>query len=910
MRGYEVYKNSAYTIRMERATDLRTIENEPKIFRIGTTKYTLNNNYVNSIKKVVAIVQATQNITRGSIVGGIDYLPLSPTVEIISITQGTTTFVKGTDFQLLNDGVDWSLGNNAPAPGSSYTCVWTYNKTMMKDVDYNLSHSDDWYTGYVNFLSGDKPVDGTSFLVNYDFMLCRRDVIGLDKDGNVLVIKGQSDVIRTVAEPSVDSDHMLTLGSVLLTPKSDTVSIINNNTKTITMLDLYNMLERINDIEYNQAITDLDQEAAAGESATELKGIYTDGFIGFTKADTTHESWSAALDLDAQELTIPYIPTVSTLVIDANSQNRVGKFGRLITNPYTEITLLSQPLASDSIRINSYNAFPKSPVLSLDPRVDNWVENQDITVQGATVTKTSYLYRFWHTAHKNDWYGTTSYLWDQAGIDYRTYVNYGTNRTNDQNAILKTNSVQKSTTTSIVTNAIMYMRQRVINVEIQNLEPSSDNIVVVFNGVQVALTPKTVAYRSETTGALKADANGKAYGYFTVPSKTLCGTVEVRAYPTNTPSLVGVANYTANGNKVTTTKTVWTEKTVYRISDPLAQSFQFDQDQFVTGVGLYFKDKNLTEPITVQLRNMVNGYPGTTLYAEAVVLPADVKVSTNATQETKITFDNPAYCNANEQYCFTILSNSDLDSVWMAETTKTDIASNTQISKNPYINGVMFSSSNALTWTAHQSQDLKFNLYGAKFDTTTQISFEPFNNVSFNRILIMSDESIPVGCTISWQYSINNEDWLPIEAYDDRELTETAESVQFRCTLVGTSTTSPTIASDSLTFCGFTNESSGVYISRNVSVPQGFNTVKVVADMSLPAGSNAVVSFATDTNGNEWQALSNTETVQKSTTFKTYTFTKTLTEKAYNYRVKIELSTVNKVNRPIVQNLKSIMKTV
>ena len=176
--------------------------------------------------------------------------------------------------------------------------------------------------------------------------------------------------------------------------------------------------------------------------------------------------------------------------------------------------------------------------------------------------------------------------------------------------------------------------------------------------------------------------------------------------------------------------------------------------------------------------------------------------------------------------------------------------------------------------------------------------------------MVMSDESIPTGCGISWQYSINGDDWMPIETYDDRELSEIGESVKVRCLITANSTTSPAIALDSLILCGFSNENEGIYISKNVNVAAGFNNVKVVVDMNLPTGTNAVVSFATDTNGTNWQPLSNTSTVQKSVNYKTFTFEKTLEEKAYNYRVKIDLTTVNKINRPRVQNLRSIMKTV
>ena len=901
VRGYEVTKDTAYTVRLERANTLRNVENEPKMFRNGTNRYILNNNYINSIKKMVAIVSKTQNITRGNIVGGIDYLPLSPVVEIVSITQGGTTYTNGVDFQLLNDGVDWSIGTKAPSAGSSYQCTWTYNKTMLKDVDYTLEHTEDWYNGYVVFTAdGDKPVDGTQFTLNYDFMLCRRDVIGIDMLGNVVVTKGQSDILRTVESPTVDSDHILALGSVLLKPISNEVSIINNNTKNITMLDLYNMLERINDIEYNQAITDLDQEAAEGENATELRGIFTDGFIGVTKADTTHSDWNASIDLDNRELTLPFNTTVSGLVIDTETDFRAGQFGRLLTNSYTEITLMSQPLVSDSIRVNSYNAFPKTPSLKLSPEVDNWIDESTVTIQGGVQTGTITLRRWWY--HKNEsWAQQEKALWQSYG-----YADGG----ESLNWANGTYTAQLSSIESIVTSAITYMRQRTINVTLQNMEPNIDNIVATFNGVSINLSPTQAKYQGSTSGTLKADASGNAYGFFTVPANTLCGTVEVKAYAVNTPSLTGIANYTSVGNKRVTTKKVWTQKVTIRASDPLAQSFQFEQDQFLTGVGLYFLDKDLNEPVTVQVRNMVNGYPGTTVYAEKVVAATSVKTSTTAAQETKVVFDNPVYCNANEQYCFTILSNSDIDSMWYAETNKNDITSRALITKNPYLNGTMFSSSNALTWTAHQSADLKFNLYGARFETTGQVIFQPVEGTDFDRIMIMSDESIPTGCAINWQYSINDGEWLPIETYDDRELSELAGTIKVRCLLSGNTTTSPTIALDSLILTGFSNEYSGTYVSKNVNVPSGFNRVKVVLDIYLPTGTNAVVSYATDINGNTWKPLNNTDTVQKSALYKTLTLEAELDERVNNYRVKIDMSTVNKLNRPHIQNLRNILKTL
>lgn len=901
VKGYEVTKTTAQSVALPRANTLRQVENEPKIYRTSTDKYALNNAYPNSISKIVAIVQVEQDITRGSIVGGIDYLPMTPVAEIIEVKQGGTTYTQGEDFQLTNDGIDWSLDGKAPDPGTSYHVIWTYNKNMIKDVDFVLETAEGSDVGEVKFLvSGDKPINNSTFLVNYNFKLCRRDTISLDKDGKVIRTPGQPDILRTVESPSVDSDSVLVLGSTLLKPNSNEVVIINNNTQTIPMLDLYKMLERINALEYNQSITDLDKEAAEGENATELIGVFTDGFLGLSKSDVYHSEWTASVDLDNQELTLPFETTLSNLVVNKLQDFNAGVFNRLLTAPYSEITLLSQPLATGSIRINSYNAFPKTPTVKLSPEVDNWVDENTVVIQGDTKTTSVTLRRWWY--HKNEsWAQEEKALWQSYGFaDGGESLGWNS----------ATATVNKSVVNSVLDTAILYMRQKAVNVVIENLEPNVDNVTATFDGLSIQLTPTQVEYQGSTSGTLRADASGRTAGHFVIPANTLCGTRELKVFPANTPSLIGTATYTANGRLRTTTKTVWTEIVKLNASDPLAQSFQFEIDQFLTGVGIYFLDKDLSEPVVVQVRNMVNGYPGTTVYAEKVINPAEAKTSQNAATETKVVFDDPVYCTANEQYCFTILSNSDVDSLWIAETTKTDISSNTQVSKNPYLNGTMFSSSNALTWTAHQSSDLKFNLYGAKFQTTGQAVFQLVEGVSLDRLMIMSDESIPSGCEINWQYAINDGDYLPIETYDDRDLSEIAESVKVKVTISASTNTSPAIALDSLILVGFKNLESGVYISKNVSVPDGYNNVKQVIDLHLPANTNVNMYYASDTSGTDWKPLSSSGSVQKSSEYKTYTFEAELEEPAYNYRCKVELTSSVQTSRPKAQNLRSIMKTV
>lgn len=908
VKGYEVTKLSSTNVGLDRPSVVKLVENEPKVFNAEIPSYPFNSEFVKDVTKLVAIVQTKQNITKDSILGNIDYLPLSPVVSILEVKQGDKVFVQGHHYQLVDDGVDWSIFDASyspeitapPEPGTTYSVTWNYNKNLVENTDFQVVRENG--VKVIKFLSGgSKPVENSTFLINYRFTLCRRDVISIDKNGNILVTQGQPDILRKVESPSVDTNAVLVLGSVLLKPDSNEVNIINNNTQTIPMIDMYKMLDRISALEYNQSITDLDKEAADGENATELMGILTDGFLGLSKSDVYHSEWNASIDLDNQELTLPFETQVNPLVIDENTDYKMGKFNRLLTAPYSIITLASQLSATGNLRINSYNAFPKRPVVKLVPEVDNWVDEKEVIINGGTRTTTVTLRRWWY--HKNEsWAQSEKAMWQSFGLaDGGKSLGWSSTTTSTVNSVVN----------SILNEAILYMRENTVEVTVSNLTPYVDNITATFDGKSISLNPSNSTYKGTMSGTLKADSKGVAKGNFKVPANTLCGTKELRVYPINTPSLSGASNYTSLGRTITTTKTVWTQVTNLNATDPLAQSFQFDMDQFVTGVGVYFLDKDMVEPITVQLRNMVNGYPGNICYAEKVVQAKDVLYSQDASKETMVMFDDPVYCNANEQYCFTILSNSDIDSVWISETTQKDIVTGSSVTKNPYLRGTLFSSSNALTWTAHQSSDMKFKIYGAKFETSGHAYFNMVNLPPIDRLMIASEQSIPTGCSISWQYAINNSsEFQPIETYDDRDLGEVATNVTVKVTITANTHTSPAIALDSLILCTFANKLSGTYISKNVFLEEGYNNVKQVIDLHLPANTNVNMYYATDKDGVLWKPLVSTHQVTKSQTYKTYTFEASVGETAHNYRCKVEFSTTNQASRPTAKNLRSIMKVL
>ena len=164
--------------------------------------------------------------------------------------------------------------------------------------------------------------------------------------------------------------------------------------------------------------------------------------------------------------------------------------------------------------------------------------------------------------------------------------------------------------------------------------------------------------------------------------------------------------------------------------DPLAQTILIDREQgaFISKISTYFKSKDSSIPITMQIRTVVNGYPSNEIvpFGEVVLPAANVEISDDASLETAFTFDTPVYLRPNVEYAICLLANSIEYEAWVAEIGQNAIGTDRRISTNPYA-GVLFKSQNGSTWSADQTKDMKFKVYRAEFDTSASSSLV-FNN--------------------------------------------------------------------------------------------------------------------------------------------------------------------------------------
>lgn len=901
VQGYQIIKPVPTKVLVPISTSYQTQTAEPKLFVQGTVNYPLNNTPAKQIDQIIAQVQSTANMTKGS--GSIDYLPHTSDVSIVSITAGSTTYVNGTDYSLSDDGVNWLSGGQTPAVGGTYTCVYIYNKTMINGTDYKLaSITDQWgtTTSNVQFLSGDVPVNNTTFNVTYDYYLARIDAVSMDKGGNIIITTGTPALSRSVYAPTIDENSLLPLGNVSLPPDSLTGTVQFNTITRLTMNDLQSMEKRLELVEYNQAIDESDREAMAGEDPSTLMGVFSDNFTSSTKGDLTNALFTAMYDLDNGRIMLPY-ESESDITPEIDLPNSSATvYSSLISSPMTESVIINQPYATTTWLVNPYLAFNTLASITLDPAKDNWIDTEKITIQNVQ-TKAMYFYRWF--AHSD---GSAYKASDQKLFGNMKIID-GQNIVNQWRPYLGQTSLAMTTSNSLseVDTAETYMRQRTITVTGHNFQANADNLQLYFDDILCPLTPGTGYSGGTNAGTVRANASGDVVATFTNPANVRTGTREViLKNASNTAS----TTYTAIGTQQTIIDTVLTTYITVTAVDPLAQSFEFDQDTIISSIGLFFSSKGTTDNVTVQIRNVNAGVPGNIVYRQVILTPSQINLSTDSTAETKVTFPDPVYCNAGTYYAIVVEAGTDKPGLFTCHLGGTDISTGTVITNTPYLAGEMYSSKNADAWNPQPEDLLKFKIYQANFADTGTVQFQPMTNVSADRLVMLADYLTPQNTGCYWEVNVNGQGFQPITTYQELDLQYMASTIVLRATFKSNTEISPLLTQESFTLMGFLTAQSGTYISRNTQTNYDYTTVKQSIVAYVPQGATVTPQFSYD-NGATWitPTLQGTTSVDSTQTQYNYQASVAAATHARNFRARVNLSANTPFLRPFCSKLYDIM---
>ena len=483
---------------------------------------------------------------------------------------------------------------------------------------------------------------------------------------------------------------------------------------------------------------------------------------------------------------------------------------------------------------------------------------------------------------------------------------------------------------------------------------------------------------------------------------------------------VGNATYTANGTLLTTTVTNTTTITdrynvrteIHNLynADPLAQSFILSntEDKTLTRIGVWFASKSAVRPAILQVRNMVNGYPGETVYAEVNIDPEDVKApavggtvtdSSHVSQEdadktstyitgahkfnsaniTYIDLNQPVLCKAKTAYCFVILSDSNDYRMYYAamgsrlvKNNGTGLAGDSEykLYSQAYETGVLFSSSNSSTWTAHQGSDLAFKLFTAKFTGNSSIIFKGLStdydgepedtrklvenitgllmDAAYEDDTVGNEESIDNDFAngetgISWFYRYKSKldgtytSWFPIDTLEFRELgIETnATDIQLKAELhaVGYNT-APLVDKGRVSIRAFVDGLNATYISKSITEldfgtgeDNYYQGLKISYQAAIPSAANIDIYYMDKEDGN-WipvytnGALGNHASMGNvlyvDDEFNKYTINIDRLNCMDNgspsgskfFKIRIDMDTTIRYNRPRMKNLAAIFKYV
>ena len=513
-------------------------------------------------------------------------------------------------------------------------------------------------------------------------------------------------------------------------------------------------------------------------------GFVVDNFTGHNVGDVGNNDYKLSIDRGRGEARTPFNEDIIELeeVDDdgtaiTSTDRTAGNYqltGDLITLPYTETTVIEQPFATKTENLNPFFVFNWIGNIDLDPPLDEWKETErapDLVVNlNGTFDNIARELGLTNSNISSIPFGTEWNEWqDQWSGNPRT------DRVNDTlttsvdvvqtRSGIRTDLVPQTVTQSlgdrvVSVNFVPFIRSRDITFEAYGLRPNTQ-VYPFFDNIDVSsyVTPD----EGEIGGNLISTPNGYVKGVFSIPDPktdsnprwrtgnrvfrlTSSDTnADLTASPTATSA---EADYSAKGlqetvrdviastreatvvrttvsqNRNTTRviRTVQIEQNNGNGGDPLAQSFIIDENDgvFVTSINVYFATKSDTIPVRAEIRNMVNGYPGTTIlpFARKYLNPSSVNTSADGSVATTFTFNSPVYLQEGTEYCIVLYSDSQDYTVYVARLGGTVIGSDRTVSKQPAM-GVLFKSANNRTWSAEQMEDLKFTMKKAVFDTSS-----------------------------------------------------------------------------------------------------------------------------------------------------------------------------------------------
>jgi hypothetical protein len=613
----------------------------------------------------------------------------------------------------------------------------------------------------------------------YSYYLSRKDLLVIDQNGDFELIKGVP-AENSSYPPEPTKGMLLARLDVPPFPTLDTnsanrigkpeygVSIESNQTRRYTMKDIGGIDKRISNLEYYTSLSLLENKAkdflvTDSSGADRFKnGIFVDNFKNLFLADVNGGEFAAAIDTTLDNIT-PKIRQYN-LGLKYSTGTNVTKFAnKAVTLNKTDYVLdsASQPYATalKNCTTSFYNYVGK---MQINPTYDTGPDTVRAPAINFETDLATPFIEFTEALSEVVPLTTTqrTQLTRRVTEITTTELEVGTGEATTQNLGDFVTDV----------NFLPYMRSRQIQIRVVGLRPNT-RFFFFFDGVDVnnhvvngadadaeqladgIIVARTQAFNGSPRVIL-SDSDGVLRAVFKIPANTffvgdrkleildVTDIADKDAATSYSSTNYSAFNFAVTKTNLSTTTippqfdldTTITTESRGRGSDPLAQTFIIDPDAssdtnvFITKLDLYFAKKSRAgKGVGIQIREVQNGFPtGPALPFASVYLKASqvnagtVTPASNALTATTITFEAPVALRTNTEYAVVIAPDgNDPDYlVWISRTGERDVDTNVAVVADTNA-GVLFTSTNARTWTPYQNENLKFTLYAARFSAAS-----------------------------------------------------------------------------------------------------------------------------------------------------------------------------------------------
>lgn len=656
-------------------------------------------------------------------------------------------------------------------------------------------------------------VAGTGIMVSYNQALPRIDRLCISCEGVFGWVTGVP-AEYNAKSPAVPAT-LLPVASIRQTWRTPGErQVVNDGIRVVSFTELETLKSRLDYALMEIARQRLEAAAATREAGAKV-GLFVDPLLDDTMRDQGIEQSAAVVN------------GFLTLPLTASAFGLSDDILKATARTFSPSVLLNQPLRTGEMKVNPYMAFAILPAkATLKPAVDRWTERASAWTSPVTRQFYQTIYAPNHPQH-----GQTV-----QSVSLSTEV-AGTSQ-----------------------EAIDHLRQIDVAFEIDGFGAGEKLTAINFDGV--AVEPKD--------GPLTADTEGKLSGVFTIPPDIPAGAKLVEFIGNGSTAQ---ATFVGQGTlEVTTYRSV---QTVTNTNiDPLAQTFMLDNAVQLAGVDLWFTAKGETG-VRVQIRECSNGLPTRTVLAEAIVPPENIVISGGG--HTRVLFDAPLALAASTEYALVILCNDSETALSIAEMGQYDVTHQQWVAAQSYVAGVLLSSSNASTWTAHQTRDLTFRLLGAEFAEGVNTLSLGAATVQAATDLILRALAETPSSRSRIEYELTLPDGSTMTVAEDQPVRLPATltgQIQVKAKLSGDASASPVLWPGSQLLVG-SLQAEGTYYARSIKATGAAKAI-LIYSAEVPSGASILPEIQLD--GGEWQAMTTGDATPQGDGYVEYTFTHELAQ--------------------------------